>query len=788
MRSLLRFKYKSVTRDAKLATQQAVAQTASQSRSEEQENSNIFSGVIWATACLPSTNENTPLTTRRLPWEIVITITAGLAAVMVIIYLAYLNQGQFKERVVSLTQQQLLCTAKTTALRLEECITEHLEVLKVLAMNPSLQDEAYKKVIHDKANAGFCLIKNVYEIHKEHVDALTVLDADGIMLHRHPFIEDRPGTDHTDKPGVAYVVREHNPYISEVFCNNLGNHAISMSEPIFYKGRFAGILRWIIETDTISKRFIEPIKVGQKGHAWMFENRNIVLSHPRIDFVGMSVLDVIRKMHEERGEFLNESEVEEYIREEHDYLNRVKTEEEGYGIFVNCVTDENDIVAYKRVSIGKTTLNLIMTLPYPEIAGPIRAHARSTFGLAGLVIMLFGAGGLVLFRAEKRRTELKAEGKHLKQIAQSAEALQESEQKLAGIIASVTDHMSMLDEQYNIVWANYVAKALFGPGLVGKKCYSAYYGHDKPCASCVVRKCFEDGNVHEHETEVIGANGNRIMFWRIASMAACDKSGRPKLVIEVSRDITERKKAEEALARQAEALARSNADLEQFAYVASHDLQEPLRMVSSYLKLLERRYKGKLDSKAHEFIHYAVDGADRMSELISDLLKYSRVETRGKDFEQTDCETILDRTLHDMRFAIEDSRAKITHDPLPSLVLDDIQLGQLFQNLIGNAIKFCGDHPPHVHVSATKSKMKKGWVFSVSDNGIGIDPEHAERIFQVFQRLQTRARYRGTGVGLAICKKIVERHGGKIWVESQQGKGSTFYFTIPEHDGLRMAQ
>ena len=228
-------------------------------------------------------------------------------------------------------------------------------------------------------------------------------------------------------------------------------------------------------------------------------------------------------------------------------------------------------------------------------------------------------------------------------------------------------------------------------------------------------------------------------------------------------------------------LTRSNADLAQFAYVASHDLQEPLRMVSSYMQLIEKRYKDKLDTAGTEFMNYAVDGANRMQTMINDLLTFSRVGTRGNPFEPIDCEVILDQTLTNLQMAIEESQAIITHDPLPTVMADDTQMVQLFQNLIGNAIKFRRQEQLRVHISAQAKEEE--WVFSVRDNGTGIDPQYAERIFVIFQRLHSKEEYPGTGIGLAVCKRVVERHGGKIWVESQPGQGSTFYFTIPKRGG-----
>jgi len=283
---------------------------------------------------------------------------------------------------------------------------------------------------------------------------------------------------------------------------------------------------------------------------------------------------------------------------------------------------------------------------------------------------------------------------------------------------------------------------------------------------------FEDFEV-EHTFPAIG---RRTMLLNARQIRTEENTARTGTILLAIEDVSERRRAEKELSRRADELARSNAELERFAYVASHDLQEPLRIVASYAQLLSQRYQGRLDADGDEFIAYIVDGAVRMKQLINDLLAYSRVGIRREGFAPVDCEEVLHQALHNLALAIDEAGAVLTHDPLPTLPGDASQLGQLFQNLIGNAVKFRGELPPRIHLSAKEKETE--WLFSVRDNGIGIDPEYHERIFIIFQRLHGKGEYPGTGIGLAICRKIVERHGGNIWVESALGRGATFYFTV----------
>ncbi|MDD4858761.1 MAG: MASE3 domain-containing protein [Dehalococcoidales bacterium] len=300
-----------------------------------------------------------------------------------------------------------------------------------------------------------------------------------------------------------------------------------------------------------------------------------------------------------------------------------------------------------------------------------------------------------------------------------------------------------------------------------------FEGQDKESVGVTIGNVFSRGE-SSVEAVFVSKDGRKTPYFFTGKRI---KLGQVSCLVGMGIDITERKEAEQALKLRSEELSRSNAELEQFAYIASHDLQEPLRMVSSYVQLLGKRYEGKLDSDADEFINYARDGAARMQRLITDLLAYSRVGTRGKEFEEMELEIALANALDNLKVVINDKRATITHDPLPRVFADSGQITQVFQNLIDNAIKYQGSEPPRIHVSVKVNGDE--CICSVKDNGIGIAPEYHTKLFLLFQRLHTKREYPGTGIGLAVCKRIIERHGGRIWVESQPGAGSTFYFTLP---------
>jgi len=413
--------------------------------------------------------------------------------------------------------------------------------------------------------------------------------------------------------------------------------------------------------------------------------------------------------------------------------------------------------------------------PAQQIGTGIELNGRrkdgSYFPIEIMLSPLESAEGILVTAAIRDISVRKAAEEHLAQM----------EGRYRGLLEAAPDAMVVVDQAGEIVLLNLQAEKQFGyrrDELVGQKVKNIIpKGFAERLVADALRS--EEDALAQQIGTGIELNGRRKdgSEFPIEIMLSPLQSAEGNLVTAAIRNISGRKKAQAHLLQKVEELNRSNEELGQFAYIASHDLQEPLRMVASYTQLLSRRYKGKLDSDADEFIAFAVDGASRMHRLIQDLLAYSRVGTKGKDLLSTSSVDALQQALINLRAAIGESGALVTHDPLPAVLADEMQLVQLFQNLVGNAIKYQSPGIPKVHISAAKNGEQK-WMFSVQDNGLGIDSQYFEKIFGMFQRLHKREEFAGTGVGLAICKKIVERHGGSISVESQLGQGSTFRFAL----------
>jgi len=462
--------------------------------------------------------------------------------------------------------------------------------------------------------------------------------------------------------------------------------------------------------------------------------------------------------------------------------------------YADPVTGEQMIGSRAPIQAGNRTWSVVAHQPRSEAFAPVQQLAVR-IGFASGILALAAAGLVVVLEGSRKRNHRLNQQlrKHIQDLRNSEETLERERFLVDTLMENIPDHTYFKDRESRFIRVNpAMAKIvnLRDPNdAVGKSDRDFFTSEHAQGALDDEKEILRTGNpmVNREEKET-WPDGSET--W-VSTTKQClrDKSGVVIGTFGISRDITDRKRAEEALDLKARELVRSNQELEQFAYAASHDLQEPLRMIASYTQLLARRYKDKLDADATEFIEYAV----RMQVLINDLLTYSRVGSRGKPFEKIEAGELMRRVKTNLQIALQESKATLNCDPLPSIHCDVTQLTQLFQNLVSNALKFCGNQPPQVHISATlktytdptADQTLAEWVFTIRDNGIGIAPEYFDRIFVIFQRLHSRTEYPGTGIGLAVCKKIVERHGGRIWPESEPGKGTAFHFTIPQSENAR---
>jgi PAS domain S-box-containing protein len=414
---------------------------------------------------------------------------------------------------------------------------------------------------------------------------------------------------------------------------------------------------------------------------------------------------------------------------------------------------------------------MVARMDISEVYGPLREKLWTTVALITVLLLSAGAAfGFVWRRQLAQFYQMKYE---------ATAAMRASEVRYRRLFEASKDGILILDAGTGMVMdVNPFLSDILGyshEAILGKKVWELGSFKDIVANQANFEELRTKKYIRYEDLPLETADGRRIDVEFVSNVYLVNQ----RKVIQCNiRDISERKRFQDKLKETLADLQRSNKELEQFAYVASHDLQEPLRMVASYTQLLAERYENQLDDKAQKFIHYAVDGAVRMQQLINDLLAYSRIGTRGKAMEPVDAHAALGEAMTNLKMNIDEANVVITNDDLPALRADTTQLALLFQNLIGNAVKFHGSKTPHIHISANDEGSE--WLFSVTDNGIGIEQQYADKIFIIFQRLHTREEYPGSGIGLAICKKIVERHGGRIWFESELGKGSTFYFAIPK--------
>ena len=726
---------------------------------------------------------------KTLSIKMVISAIAGVVTIIVVIYIAYHSHRKFEEGIISKTQQQLLATAGSATKGLEKFLHGHLQSLQILSNDPIIKEQVHNKV-QWTGKDEFCRIRNFFDVYSDDADALYLTDADGVVMDFDPVEENIIGTSIFDRADISYVLRKHQPDF-EVLNSNVSKPSISISRPIFYEDRFAGIVGWIIESDTFAKHFVKQVKIGNNGYAWMFDNKNTVLSHPREDFIGMSVLDVIRKMHEGRGAVFDESRAEEHIRVKHGYLNRVKTQRQGYGIFENCVTDENDIVAFKRVSAGKIAFNLIMTMPYSEIVGPIQQHERNTFTVAGIVILLLGAGGLVLLRSEKRKTELETEAKYLKQIANGAKALQQSEERFRQMAENIhevfwmnepkSSKMLFVSPAYEHVWQRPV-KALYEDP---RKWMDYIHKDDLE----IVTSNWEEqikGHPTYEEFRIILPDGSIRWIANRAYPIMNDK-GQVTRVTGVAADITDRKHALEQTLK-IEAQLHEVHWMEAIATLAggiAHEFNNALIGVSGNIELLQMDLPD--DEKMNRYVGRMKDSTHRMANLTDQLLAYARGgKYQPKTISLNDfAECTLTLIMHSIDPAIR-VETDLPRDVSP-IEADLTQMQMVLSAVLNNAAEAI-EGEGRIRIITRNEKIKEKIVktdpdlkpghyvsLTIQDDGKGMDEETRNRVFEPF----FTTKFQGRGMGMAAAYGIIKNHGGAISVHSELGKGTTVRIYLP---------
>jgi len=558
-----------------------------------------------------------------------------------------------------------------------------------------------------------------------------------------------------DTPYYQEAVRTKHVVVSDSFLGADGVLCVVILAPILAEsgdvtGYLGGVFHLTRLSQLVSKERISPFDAG-----FMVDRKGYLIAHTDVGLLKEGV----------RERFVQHPLVSRFLSSGGEPAGK------GQGaISLDDCVDPTDAKHYLAAFVPlRSGWGLALLRDRDSVMGEVRPVIWGISGLAALLFLVVSGIGVAIAQRIGKRWEA------------AERALRASEERFCTVAESVSDMIYEWDLKDKVDWHGDVDRLVGYPAGGFPRTMSGwtatFHPEDKDRVLAAVDGQLKGTAPYNVEFRVAGKDGGW-RWWSSRGTVLRDERGEPRRWLGAVTDITERKRAEEKLKAALADLERSNKELEQFAYVASHDLQEPLRMVSSYTQLLAQRYEGQLDEKAKKYIDYAVDGAIRMQRLINDLLTYSRVGTRGNPLAPTDSRAVLGEALRNLAAMIEEKQALVTNDDLPTVRADASQLAQVFQNLIANAIKFRGEAPPRVHVSAREQAGE--WIFSVADNGIGIDPQYADRLFVIFQRLHTRDEYPGTGIGLALCRRIVERHGGRIWFESELGKGSTFYFTIPK--------
>lgn len=724
-----------------------------------------------------------------------------LLAIIPLVGIGYLSYDLGRRRILKDVEDRMQSVAILKEQEIQLWV-EHLQhTVLWLASSPSVsQDAAILTDTSSDASENFVAHDSlVLELSRladlPHLSPVLLLDSSGQVVA-------------ASDPSWEGQFREHTPYflegqegiyISGIFHSlKLGRPTMVIAAPVTDEsGRLVGILAGHARLEPLNEIMQERSGLGETGETYLVNKANLLLTESRFkpgqafkkwiftegvghalegesgvgiykDYRGEYVIGAYRWLEGRDMALLAEMDRSEAFEP----IDALRSTVLRFGILVTLA------VALVSVLVARTiTKPVEQLIKGTEEIGKgnldhrIRLDAEDEIGQ---LAQAFNAMVENLQEVTASRDELDKEITERKRIEK---ALRTSEEEFREIFNATTDALILLNQEGRITRVNKTASEVYGYteeeflALNPQQLIHPDYHHVfQQFLADVKRKGTFSG-----ETLDVKRSGE--LFYTDVRGSAVTFQGQEYILASI-RDVTEQKEAELKLEETMRELERSNVELQRFAYIASHDLQEPLRMVTSYLQLLERRYGDLLQGDAQDFIAYAVDGATRMKQLINDLLTYSRVGTRDITHAPVDTQQILDEVLDTLQFRIEEVQGEVISRSLPTVPGDKTQLEQLFQNLIDNALKFRGDKPARIEVRAEKGDGE--WVFSIKDNGIGMDPEFQDRVFIIFQRLHAQDEYEGTGIGLAVCKRIVERHGGEIWFESEPGEGTTFYFTIPD--------
>jgi len=710
--------------------------------------------------------------------KVLLGIIAGLAIIITIIYLSYLNQKAFERTIVSQEQHQLLTIAKTAASRLEDYMVEHLGSLKTISMNPLVQvrakickEKPLKETEHFRPCRKYCPIKTLYKIDESGVDALTFFDANGVVLCTHPYVQGRIGADCAEKPDIAHVLREHKPYVGEVFHHDLGG-VISISEPVFYEGEFAGIIQWTITLDNLYKRFIQPIKVGRESFVWILGQKKTILStplrHPDLKQVG----DDIMASRKEAFPDYDWSELE-------DIVEKATRGEEGVGIY-DCPTCGKRLIAYAPIRMGTHLWSIGIAMDYSEIAVPIYAHARNTFGLSGLVILLFGAGCIALLRIQKRKADLEAETKYLKHIAESAEALRKSEQRFRDLVENcLTGIFIIQDDQ--IVYKNPEQERLFGPLPESFKFTDFENIHPddvEKFKQFYQRVLSGDARTLDTEFRFYSAgklDGGVNMRWVHCRASLIEYQGEAILVNMM--DITRAKELEHLVS-----IRQKMASLGHVAAGIAHEIRNPLSGINVYLATLKKIYDSS-DSfepetleKVKRIVGQLQSASNKIELVIRKVMDFSRPST--PNLALTDINESIEEAVNLSSVTLRKSGIKLEKSlarNLPRCYADSHLIEQVLLNLITNAAQAMKmiDGPQRIEI--TSSQENNHIIIRVSDSGPGMPSNIRDKIFDPFFTTKSDS----SGIGLSLSHRIITDHGGSLDVFRSKWGGAEFRIKIP---------